>query len=346
VPLIPRETNPPCLETPAAALTERVTPNELFFVRNHFATPQINAATWRLRIEGLIDRPREWTLADIQKMPAVTRAITMECAGNSRQALTPKVHGISWDNGAVGHAEWTGVPLSVLLDDAGVSPTAIEVILEGADSDIVSGIPTPIAFSRSLPLAKARGPDVLLAYRMNGLDLSPEHGWPLRAIVGGWYGMASVKWLSRICVTDKPFDGHWQTTDYSYYERMEGVPTLRPIQAMQVKSLILRPEAGEKIPQGFEYRIEGRAWAGEHAVEKVELSFDDGASWQATMLSEGVRPLAWVRWEYIWRPAKAGSARIMVRATDTAGNAQPMTRDPDRRSYMINHIVSVEISVR
>ncbi|MFL5329728.1 MAG: sulfite oxidase [Gemmataceae bacterium] len=343
--LIPRESDAPCLETPLAALAQPITANEHFFVRNHFATPQISRNLWSLRVEGAVNHPRVWTFDALCNLPSVSRAITMECAGNSRQSLSPKVRGVSWASGAVGNAQWTGVPLMSLLDLAEVSPNAIEVILEGADSGAVPNLPAPIAFHRSLPLEKARRPEVLLAYQMNGQDLPTEHGAPLRAIVGGWYGMASVKWLTRIVVTDKPFDGHWQTTDYSYYERAGQAATLRPIQAMQVKSLIVRPEPGETIPLGSEYRIEGHAWAGEHAVANVQVSLDDGASWHLANLSEPSEAFAWARWEFAWRPTTRGPVRLMPRATDSAGRTQPMERDVDRRTYMVNHVVATEINV-
>jgi DMSO/TMAO reductase YedYZ molybdopterin-dependent catalytic subunit len=291
---------------------------------------------------------REWSLAELLKRLAVTRPVTLECAGNGRSSLIPTVKGVNWQCGAVGHAEWTGVSLGDLLKEVGVNSTASEVILEGADSGIVPSDASagPIAFARSIPLAKAMSSEVILAYQMNGHDLTPEHGWPLRAIVGGWYGMASVKWLTRIIVTEAPFQGYWQTMDYSYFERATGLPTVQPIQAMQVKSLVLRPQPGESIPLEQIYRIEGRAWAGEHAVAKVEISVDGGTTWLPATLANSPAPFVWTRWTMEWQPTRAGTARLMATATDVAGRTQPLTRDSDRRTYLINHVVPVNVTVQ
>jgi DMSO/TMAO reductase YedYZ molybdopterin-dependent catalytic subunit len=346
--LIPRESEPPNLETPAAALRSPVTPADQFYVRNHFPTPKVDPASWRLKVDGAVERPLELTHAELKNLPVTTRTLTMECAGNGRVFLVPKVRGVNWANGAVGTAEWAGVALAAVLDRAGVKRGAVEVILEGADVGTINDdpkTPGPIAFARSLPLAKARGPEVVLAWAMNGEALTPEHGSPLRAVVGGWYGMASVKWLTRVVVTTEPFQGYWQTMDYSQFDRAAGLPTLRPITAMQVKSVILSPQAREAMPAGKPTKVTGVAWAGEQAVARVEVSADGGATWSPARLTGEARPFVWVHWEFDWTPA-AGPAKLLARATDAAGRTQPKERDAGRRTYQVNHLVPVEVVAR
>ena len=231
--LIVREQEPLNLEMPFSRLDGFITPNELFYVRGHFPIPEISANDWRLKIEGEVEAPFELSYADLRKMEARTIAATLECAGNNRIFLEPKAKGVQWGLGAVGNANWTGVPLSAVLERAKVKPGAIEVILDGADEGEVDKTPTPsgkISFCRSLPLDKARG-DVLLAYEMNGEKLSATHGFPLRAVVPGWYAMASVKWLRRIIVTDKPFNGFYQSLDYAYWDRSGALPTIESEEA-------------------------------------------------------------------------------------------------------------------
>src|SRR4051794_8308171 len=230
--MIVRAHVPENLEFPFASLDSFITPADRFYVRSHFAVPTINAANWRLRVDGAVERSLELTLDDVRKLPSRTQAATLECAGNGRVFLVPRAKGTAWQLGAVSTPEWTGVPLAAVLDKAGVKSSAVEVILEGADSGAVNDDPkTPgvISYARSLPLAKARAPEVILAHQMNGADLTPAHGSPLRAVVAGWFGMASVKWLTKLTVTDKPFHGYWQTMDYTIYERRGGLPTLVPL---------------------------------------------------------------------------------------------------------------------
>jgi DMSO/TMAO reductase YedYZ molybdopterin-dependent catalytic subunit len=274
---------------------------------------------------------------------------TLECAGNGRIFLVPKAKGLLWEWGAVGNAEWTGVPLTAVLDRVGVKISVVEVVLEGHDRGEIPEEPkTPgaIPFARSLPLEKARR-DVLLAYQMNGRDLAPSHGFPLRAIVPGWYGMASVKWLKRILLVERPFAGYFQTLDYSYFERRQGIPSLVPLTENQVKAQIARPARHEVVPKGRDYRVHGAAWAGESTIAKVELSTDGGKTWaEATLAGEPI-PHAWRLWEWTWRtPNAAGPGSMIARATDARGRVQPMTRDDDRRTVMINHLVPVEFEIR
>jgi DMSO/TMAO reductase YedYZ molybdopterin-dependent catalytic subunit len=277
--------------------------------------------------------------------------MTLECAGNSRVFLVPPVRGLQWGHGAVGNAEWTGTPLSGLLERAKPKSGAVDVALVGADHGAITAYPaTPgqIHFSRSLPLAKAQKPEVLLAWGMNGEDLTGPHGAPLRAVVGGWYGMASVKWLYRIVVLDRPYAGYFQTMDYSMYVRPIGdEPETIPVTEIQPKAAIARPGLNEVVPAGKPYTVFGAAWSGESKVAKVEVSTDAGKTWNAAQLVGEVKPYCWVTWRFEWKVAEAKSpASLVARCTDEKGTTQPEARDHSRRSYMINHLVPVEVLVR
>src|SRR6266480_3374888 len=222
------------LETPFEKLDSFLTPTESFYVRTHFPIPSIDRDAWWLHVEGEVEKPFAINYEELLQVEPVTIPVTLECAGNNRHFLEPKVKGVQWGLGAVGTAEWTGVPLSILLDWAGVKANACEVILEGADRGKLEDPKSPpgeLNFARSIPLEKAR--DVLLAYNMNGEELPPEHGFPVRAIVPGWYAVASIKWLQRIIVIDKPFNGYYQTLDYAYWKRREEGAELTPLSEMQ-----------------------------------------------------------------------------------------------------------------
>jgi DMSO/TMAO reductase YedYZ molybdopterin-dependent catalytic subunit len=347
--MIIREKEPANLEMPFSMLDGFITPNEQFYVRNHFPIPQIDVRDWRLKIEGAVERPVELSYENITQMKTRTVASTLECAGNSRVFLVPKVKGTQWQLGAVGNAEWTGIPLGDLLRQAGIMSDAVDAILEGADSGMIEEPPRPtgkIHFARSLPKAKAMD-DVLLAFEMNGEPLSASHGFPLRAIVPGWYAVASIKWLQRIIVTDAPFNGYYQTVDYAYWQRGDRGPTLAPIDEMQVKAEIARPAMSEIVRAGSSYCVTGAAWTADAEIAKVELSTDGGASWQEVKLTgEPVRN-AWRLWEFDWKtPSQLGKYILMARAIDSRGRMQPGKRDADRGTYMINHCLPIDVEVR
>ena len=257
--------------------------------------------------------------------------------------------GVQWHLGALSTAEWTGVRLSTLLDQATPKPNACEVILEGADCGMLEdpkGPPGELTFARSIPLEKARR-DVLLAYKMNGDDLPPEHGFPVRAIVPGWYAMASVKWLQRIIVTDRPFTGYYQTIDYAYWEKRDDIAELKPLTEMQVKAEIARPAEDEIVPANSSVCVRGGAWACDAEITKVELSTDGGATWSDTKLLGESKPNAWRFWEFDWQtPSQPGKQTLIARATDSLGRTQPVVRDHDRGTYMINHLLPIEVEVQ
>jgi DMSO/TMAO reductase YedYZ molybdopterin-dependent catalytic subunit len=337
------------LEMPFEKLESFLTPTESFYVRTHFPIPVIDRDAWWLRVEGDVKNPFAVNYEELLELESVTIPVTLECAGNNRSFLDPKVKGVQWGLGAVGTAEWTGVPLSILLDRAGVKANGCEIILEGADSGMLEDPKSPpgeLKFARSVPVEKARA-DVLLAYKMNGSDLPPQYGFPVRAIVPGWYAMASIKWLQRIIVTDQPFTGYYQTIDYAYWHRRAEVAELTPLTEMQVKAQIATPAQGETVPTNSRVRVHGAAWTSDGEITRVELSTDGGATWkEATLLGEA-KPNAWRLWEFIWQtPAAAGTQALIARATDSVGRTQPVERDWDRGTYMINHLLPVEVEVR
>ncbi len=353
---IVRSESPLNLEMPFSTVDSFFTPTKSFYVRTHFPIPAINADAWWLNVEGEVEKPFGINYEELTALASVTAPATLECAGNNRNFLEPTVKGVQWRLGAVGNAAWTGVPLSALLDRATPKPSACEVVLEGADGGILEDPKSPpgeLKFARSIPLEKARR-DVLLAYKMNGEDLPPEHGFPLRAIVPGWYAMASVKWLQRIIITDRAFTGYyqtidyayWQRTDYGHWQRGEQVAELMPLTEMQVKAEIARPAEGEMILANTSVRVHGAAWACDAEIAKVELSTDGGATWKDAKLLGESEANAWRLWEFNWQtPSQPGKQTLVARATDSLARSQPSHRDPDRGTYMINHLLPIEVEV-
>jgi len=322
-------------ETPLASVRSWVTPTPWFFVRNHFEVPPPMPPDWRLRLDGCVHHVAEWTLDEMAALPERTVFCTLECAGNGRSFLQPCFPGVQWGAGAIGHAEWTGIPVRHLLDKAGVQASAVEVVFWGADHGSEADHPEPMAFARALPLAKAMDADTLLATRMNGEILDASHGYPLRLLAPGWYGVASVKWLTRIEVIDRPFQGYYQSKKYVIQQRTSrGIETV-PVGSMAVKSEILRPASGAVLGVGTN-RLFGVAWAGEHAVARVEVSTDGGHSWIAAELTGLRAPYSWTLWEYLWEVAVPGEYSLMSRAVSADGRVQPTHHDPLLGGYMIH----------
>src|SRR5215469_5203518 len=354
---IVRSESPLNLEMPFSALDSFLTPTKSFYVRTHFPIPAIDRDAWWLYVEGEVEKPFAINYEQLITLESLTVPVTLECAGNNRNFLQPKVKGVQWRLGAVGTAEWTGVRLSGLLDRVNPKPNAREVILEGTDCGMLEDPKSPpgeLKFARSIPLEKARR-DVVLAYKMNGEDLLPEHGFPLRAIVPGWYAMASVKWLQRIIVTDRPFTGYYQTIDYAYWRRTdyghwqrgEELAELTPLAEMQVKAQIARPTEGEIVPANTNVCVSGAAWACDGEIIKVELSTDGGSTWNAAKLLGESKANAWRLWEFNWKtPAQPEKCTLIARATDSLGRTQPLDRDSDRETYMINHLLPIEVGVQ
>ncbi len=344
-----RQKEPVNLETPLDQVDSYLTPPELFYVRNHFKVPAIDGASYRLRVDGAVKKALSLTYEQLRAMPSETRVATMECAGNGRVFLVPQVRGAQWELGAVGNAEWTGVPLAALLEQAGLDASACEVVLEGADRGTPNETPLPpepISYARSVTRDKALRGDVLIAYAMNGRDLPPHHGYPVRAIVPGHYGMASVKWLTRIEAVREPFRGYWQTTDYGYWARVDGKPVRQPLAEMQLKSEIIRPRVFETLAPNEHVEILGAAWAGTTEVTSVSVSTDGGATWSDASFVDPARQYAWRRWTFDWlTPRKPGRYVLLSRATGADGSVQPDAHDPNFGTYVINHPLPIEVFV-
>jgi DMSO/TMAO reductase YedYZ molybdopterin-dependent catalytic subunit len=322
-------------ETPLENVQSWVTPNRLFFVRNHFAMPEIDVARWRLRLEGNVERPLSWTWDELAALPQRTVFATVECAGNGRSFLHERAPGVQWGSGAIGHAEWTGVPLKLLLQKAGLRPGSVEVLFEGHDQGTEADHPEPMPFARSLPLAKALDGDTLLALRMNGEVLEPIHGYPLRLFVPGWYGVASVKWLRRIVVLDRTFQGYYQSVKYTVQRSTARGPETVVVGAMAVKSEIVQPRPDTVLGLGTN-RLFGVAWAGEEAVAGVAVSTDGGQTWNPADLIGPRAPYSWTLWEYLWEVSEPGDYTLLSRTVSTSGKVQPDRHDPLLGGYMIH----------
>ena len=328
-------------ETPAAARVHAITPTNQTFVRSNFAVPTLTGDSHRVAITGAVQRELEISVAELRSMREWCREIpvTMECAGNSRLDMRPLPTGELWSNGAVGTGRWTGVPLRRLLERAAIDAQATEILVEGADAGTVTD-GTTVGFGRSLPIAEAMRDDVLLAFDVNGEPISAAHGAPLRLIVPGWYGMASVKWVTRISALTQPFRGYFQSQRYIYEE--QGRPTT-PVTRMRVKSIITSPVDGATIGCGT-MEVAGWAWSGNGRIVRVEIALD-GGGWRDAELREPHSDHAWVRWIFRCEPDQPGRHVLRSRATDAAGNSQPDTISWNRLGYGNNAVRPVVFSL-
>ncbi|MBI4261267.1 MAG: sulfite oxidase [Actinobacteria bacterium] len=309
---------------PLEALRYDVTPVGLHYLLIHFDIPVLDPEGWRLEVGGLVDRPLSLSLEDLRARPAVTVPVTMECAGNGRTALLPRAVSQPWGLEAVGTGRWTGTPLAPLLAEAGLRPEAVEVVFTGADRGMEGGIEQD--YQRSLPVAEAGRDEVLLAHELNGRPLPPQHGFPVRLLVPGWYGMASVKWLRRIEAVGEPFQGYQQVR--SYRLRRDADDPGRPLDRILPRALMVPPgipdfATRERIVPPGTTRLEGRAWSGHGPIVRVEVSADGGVTWSDAQLGEPASPWAWTPWWLDWEPAGPGRHELRCRATDRAGNVQP-----------------------
>lgn len=328
------------------ALRHDVTPAGLHYLLNHFDVPYVpDAAQWRLEIAGRVRNPLSLSVAQIKALPSRTMRVTLECAGNGRGNVTPRWPSMPWMSEAVATSEWTGTPLPGVLEQAGVHQDAVEVSFTGADRGFDRGIEH--AYGRSLATAMALSDDVLLVYAMNGQPLLPQHGFPLRLIVPGWYGMASVKWLNRIEVLDRPYDGFQQVQTYMFKSKPEdkGIP----ITVMRVKSLMAPPGipdwyTQQRLVERGRTTIRGRAWSGRATpISQVEVGVN--GEWHAAILDPAVGKYAWHSWHFDWQAAP-GSYQLTCRATDAEGNVQPLEVPFDRGGFGNNAVQRVQVTVR
>jgi sulfane dehydrogenase subunit SoxC len=331
---------------PLEALRWPVTPVGLHYLLIHYDIPAVDPDRWRLRLDGRVVRPRSLTLEELRARPSVTRPVTMECAGNGRARLSPRAISQPWLLEAVGTAEWTGTPLAPLLEEAGVADDAVEVVFTGLDRGVEGGVEQ--RYQRSLALAEARREEVLLAWAVNGQPLPPQHGFPLRLLVPGWYGMTSVKWLERITVSAEPFDGYQQARAYRW--RSDPDEPGEPVTRIVPRSLMVPPGIPDFltrrrfVPLG-PCRLEGRAWSGWGPIVRVEVSTDGGRSWAAAELADRPAPNAWQAWSYTWQPPGPGEYELCCRAADATGREQPTTPRWNLGGYADNDVQRVPVAV-
>jgi len=335
------------LEMPPEFFDSWLTPVPHFFVRNHMHEPSmIEADTWQLTIGGEVEKPLTLGLADLKKMASHSVTNTLECAGNGRGFQQPHVPGVQWQKGAVGTARFSGPRLRDLLERAGVKPNGKHVMFHGLDE--VPGKVPP--FIRSIPIEKANDSDTLIALQMNGAPLSKHHGFPARALVPGWIGAASCKWLSEIKMLEKEFDGNFMKPGYRYpnHPLKPGDPLnvddSHPLTALNVKSIIAAPVDGSTMKSKM-LHVHGAAWAGEAEIVKVEISTDDGGTWQPARLDREQAKYAWRLWSYAWKAPKPGDYTFLSRATDSQGRVQPATADWNPSGYLYNAIDQVKVHV-
>jgi DMSO/TMAO reductase YedYZ molybdopterin-dependent catalytic subunit len=347
--MIIRQKEPNNLETPLDQVDSYLTPTELFYIRSHFSAPKLELASYRLRIGGAVTNPLSLTYQQLREMPAETQVATLECAGNSRVFMVPQVSGAQWELGAVGNAEWTGVSLGALLERAGLAADACEIVLEGADRGTPKEEPIPpdpVSYARSLPRNKAIQREVLIAYQMNGREIPLDHGYPVRAIVPGHYGMASVKWLTHIAAVREPFRGYWQTSDYGYWDYLDEKPVRRALAELKLKSEIIKPRVYETVAPNQRYTVVGVAWAGETDVTEVYVSTDGGETWGEGEFIDPIQRYAWRRWKFDWvTPRKKGHYTLLARAKGADGCVQPEKHDPNYGTYVINYPLPIEVFV-
>ncbi|MFG3258392.1 sulfite oxidase [Streptomyces sp. NPDC048172] len=329
------------------------TPLDRFFVRNHTATPRLDARTWRLRIRGSgVAAPRAFTLAELKALPAVERSAFLECAGNGRSFFDSQqgqaVTGTAWRLGAIGSARWRGARLSDVLRLAGVRPEAVDVQPTGLDAAFVSDGENLGHVRRPLPIGKAMD-DVLLAYEMNGEPLPYDHGYPVRVLVPGWVGVASVKWVGDIEVADRPLASPWNTDFYRLFGPAYPSPEgSAPLTRQTLKSAFELPE-GAELRAGRTHHLTGRAWSGRGRVTAVHVRTETGgggggrgwgaSSWARARLHDDPRTADWVRWSLPWRPRHPGPAALLARTTDSDGTRQPVGTVFNEQGYLFDAIV-------
>lgn len=328
-------------------------PTDRFFVRNHTATPLLDVDTWRLRLFGTGLRGSPGRNAAIQlsyrqlrRLPAHSQTSMVECAGNGRSFFTAQqgqsVSGTNWRLGAVGVAHWRGVRLSTVLRHAGLTPDAVDLLPQGLDADFVTGGVNLGPVRRPLPIGKALD-DVLLAYEMNGAELPPDHGFPIRLVVPGWIGISSIKWLGSIEVSAEPLFSPWNTQFYRLFG--PGYPADGEPMGRQVVKSAFELAWNARIPAGTWTVLRGRSWSGTAPIHTVEISTDGGLTWRRARLHRADAGHAWQRWELPWRPTTPGPATLRARAVDATGAGQPDQARYNTLGYLFDGVVVHPVAV-
>jgi DMSO/TMAO reductase YedYZ molybdopterin-dependent catalytic subunit len=331
---------------PLEALQHEITPIGLHYLLVHYDIPVVDPAAYRLTVGGNVRNELTLSVDELNSREAVTAPVTMECAGNGRALLEPRPISQPWLTEAVGTAEWTGVPLRALLDEAGVGDGAVEVVFTGLDRGVEGGVEQ--LYERSLTVEDAQNDDVLLAYACNGVPLPPQHGFPLRLVVPGWYGMTSVKWLQRITVVDEPFTGYQMVTGYRM--RADKDEDGEPVTRMAPRSLLAPPGipdfmSRKRFLAPGRHRLQGRAWSGWGPIDRVEVSTDDGATWEAAEVGAPPGPAAWAPFTFDW-DATEGEHVLSTRAHDATGRSQPDAPPWNVGGYANNALQRVPVTVR
>jgi DMSO/TMAO reductase YedYZ molybdopterin-dependent catalytic subunit len=327
-------------------LRHDVTPPGMHYLLIHFDVPEADETTWSLSIGGLVSNPIELSIADLRSRRAVTLPVTMECAGNGRARLSPRPISQPWLTEAIGTAEWTGTRLAPLLEEAGVADEAAELVFAGADRGVQGEVEHD--YERSLTIVDAMRDEVLLAYEMNGGPLPPQHGYPLRLLVPGWYGMASVKWLTRITAVGEPFEGFQQTV---YRFRQDPDEAGEPVTRIHPRSLMIPPGIPDfltrrRFVEPGRHLLRGRAWSGWAPIERVEVSTDGGATWGDATLGEPASPFAWAAFTFDWEASEPGEFELCCRATDAAGNTQPLVQPWNYHGFANTTVQRIPVEVR
>jgi DMSO/TMAO reductase YedYZ molybdopterin-dependent catalytic subunit len=333
-------------ETPGKFLRSWITPNSIFFDRNQGSVPgRISLGKWKLTVEGEVERPGVFGFEQIQRMPRNVVGNTLECSGNGRSLLGTSASGNPWTIGGVGNAIWGGVWLKDILTLTGLGANARHVAFEGFEKPLgTSGV----KFIRSIPIEKALA-STLLAYEMNGEPMPLKHGFPLRGLVLGWTGANSVKWLTRIMVLDRPYEGHYMDRAYRVYQKGQDPQTGQVVKSLKLKAIITSPLPGETVTAG-PVVISGVAYGGEIEVERVEISADGGKSWaQAEFIGPRER-WSWRLWQYVLDANIEGEATLMALAVGSDGSRQPMHAEWNVLGYGNNgvheHAIKVKILSR
>ncbi len=326
-------------ESPAEALQHAVTPTAQSYVRTNFGVPEV-PESYGIEIGGAVMRPLTLSMQQLRALPQQTVVATMECAGNDRLGMSPLPVGEPWRHGALSTVSWTGVSLSEVLALAGVDTDVVEVLVSAADAGARDDAEGSVRFARALPLADAQRPETLLALQMNGAPLTPDHGAPVRLAVPGWYGMASVKWVTRIELLREHYQGYFQRQRY-VYDAPDG---LSPVTRMRVKSIIREPVEGAVCERRV--TVFGWAWSGDGPITRVEVGVDGGDQWHDAALGTPASVFAWTPWQLVVELPRSGRFVLRSRATDATGAVQPDAIVWNRLGYGNNAIRQVVIEVR